>query len=275
MSSDTATLAVLSRIADALERLAPPPPAASDIRAADGFVWDAAHTRLEPVRKINRIPIDLLRGIELQRRTLFENTERFALGLPANNALLWGARGMGKSSLVKAVHAEINAKQGAFTRNFTATNGTKLADLDKAAKEDTAAGKKDEAKAKREEIAKIRAELVKANAEFRAEALAVLSPAQQKQLLVSQAQRTALSLNPFKSVNLTAEQIKTVQDKIAGEIDSITTENKEVDRRKLNALVLSLSNEVLTADQKADYERQVNEAKAKAAAAKAATPAAK
>jgi len=110
MSSDTATLAVLSRIADALERLAPPPAAASDIRAADGFVWDAAHTRLEPVRKINRIPINLLRGIELQRRTLFENTERFALGLPANNALLWGARGMGKSSLVKAVHAEINAK---------------------------------------------------------------------------------------------------------------------------------------------------------------------
>ncbi|EDP66300.1 Predicted ATPase [alpha proteobacterium BAL199] len=103
-------LAVLTRIADALERLAPPPTAASDVHAADGFIWDAAHGRLEPIAKINRIPIKLLQGIELQRRTLFENTERFALGLPANNALLWGARGMGKSSLVKAVHAEINVK---------------------------------------------------------------------------------------------------------------------------------------------------------------------
>src|SRR5690606_3175008 len=107
---DGDTLAVLARIADALERLAPPPPAASDIRAADGFVWDALHGRLEPVKRINRVPIELLRGVELQRRTLYENTERFALGLPANNALLWGARGMGKSSLVKAVHAEINQR---------------------------------------------------------------------------------------------------------------------------------------------------------------------
>ncbi len=111
LSTDTAAgLAVFTRIAEALERLAPPVPAKSDIRAADGFVWDAAHTRLEPVPRINRVPMELLRGVELQRRTLYENTERFALGLPANNALLWGARGMGKSSLVKAVHAEINAR---------------------------------------------------------------------------------------------------------------------------------------------------------------------
>src|SRR3546814_7338249 len=106
-SSDL-TLAALIRIADALERLAPPAVAASDIHAADGFIWDAVQSRLEPVPRINRVPIELLRGVELQRRTLYENTERFALGLPANNALLWGARGLGKSSLVKAVHAEIN-----------------------------------------------------------------------------------------------------------------------------------------------------------------------
>lgn len=109
MPADAETLAVLGRIADALERMAPPAQAASDIHAADGFIWDAAQGRLEPVRKINRVPIELLRGVELQRQTLYENTERFARGLPANNALLWGARGMGKSSLVKAVHAEVNA----------------------------------------------------------------------------------------------------------------------------------------------------------------------
>ena len=109
-SDAVASLAVLTRIAEALERLAPPVAAASDVRAADGFVLDATHARLEPVPKINRVPMELLRGVELQRRTLYENTERFALGLPANNALLWGARGMGKSSLVKAVHAEINAR---------------------------------------------------------------------------------------------------------------------------------------------------------------------
>ena len=109
-SDAVASLAVLTRIAEALERLAPPVAAASDVRAADGFVWDATHARLEPVPKINRVPMELLRGVELQRRTLYENTERFALGLPANNALLWGARGMGKSSLVKAVHADINAR---------------------------------------------------------------------------------------------------------------------------------------------------------------------
>ena len=99
---------LLARIADALERLAPRPPAAVDINAADAFVWHAEGARLDPVLKINRVDLDLLRGIERQRDTMMENTRRFAKGLPANNALLWGARGTGKSSLVKAVHAAIN-----------------------------------------------------------------------------------------------------------------------------------------------------------------------
>ena len=108
MTTDADTLALMTRIADALDRLAPPQPAASDLRAADGFVWNAEHLRLDPVAKINRVDIQLLQGVELQRETLYRNTRRFADGLPANNALLWGARGMGKSSLVKALHAQIN-----------------------------------------------------------------------------------------------------------------------------------------------------------------------
>src|SRR6185369_3200671 len=92
----------------ALERLAPPAPAAPDLTVADAFVWHAAGRRLSPVPKVNRLAMGLLRGIDRLRDTLAENTRRFAEGLPANNALLWGARGMGKSSLVKAVHAQIN-----------------------------------------------------------------------------------------------------------------------------------------------------------------------
>ena len=99
---------LLARIADALERLAPKPAAAVDINAADAFLWHAEGERLDPVAKVNRVDLDLLRGIERQRETLLENTRRFAKGLPANNALLWGARGTGKSSLVKAVHAMVN-----------------------------------------------------------------------------------------------------------------------------------------------------------------------
>ena len=110
MSLDADTHALLTRIADALDRLAPPPPVPSDINAADGFIWNAEHGRLDPVKKINRVDMNLLKGVELQRKTLLENTQRFARGFPANNALLWGARGMGKSSLVKAIHAEINAE---------------------------------------------------------------------------------------------------------------------------------------------------------------------
>jgi uncharacterized protein len=99
--------ALLRRIADALDRLAPPRPAALDAEAADAFVWQAGARRLSPVPRVNRVDIGLLRGIDRVRDTLLDNTTRFARGLPANNALLWGARGMGKSSLVKAVHAEV------------------------------------------------------------------------------------------------------------------------------------------------------------------------
>ncbi len=102
------TLSVLTRIAEALERLAPPATPPRDLGAADAFVWIAASSHLDPVRKVNRIPLDLLCGIDRQVATLRDNTLRFARGLPANNALLWGARGTGKSSLVKAVHADVN-----------------------------------------------------------------------------------------------------------------------------------------------------------------------
>jgi uncharacterized protein len=96
---------ILRRIADALERLAPPAPPALDFDSADAFVWYAEDHRLAPVRRVNRVEMSLLKGIDRVRDLLVENTERFARGLPANNALLWGARGMGKSSLVKAAHA--------------------------------------------------------------------------------------------------------------------------------------------------------------------------
>lgn len=97
----------LTRIADTLDRLAPPPAPDNDLTRADAFVWHADIGWLEPVTTVNRIPLDLLQGIDRQSQTLAENTRRFARGLPANNALLWGARGTGKSSLVKAVHAAI------------------------------------------------------------------------------------------------------------------------------------------------------------------------
>ena len=100
--------ALLARIADALDRLAPPPPGAPDLSGAEAFVWDPGRGRLQPVPAVNRVEIGLLQGIDRQKATLLGNTERFARGLPANNAMLWGARGMGKSSLVKAVHAAAN-----------------------------------------------------------------------------------------------------------------------------------------------------------------------
>ena len=102
---------VLKRIAAALERMAPPPAPEIDLSASDAFLWQVEPDRLEPVAKVNRMEIDLLVGIDRSRDTLLDNTLRFANGLPANNALLWGARGMGKSSLVKAVHAEV-VRQG-------------------------------------------------------------------------------------------------------------------------------------------------------------------
>ena len=99
---------VLRRIAEALERLAPPPPATPELAGADAFVWHPAQASLAPVKRVARVALDLLKGVELQKQQIMENTLRFAQGLPANNAMLWGARGMGKSSLVKAVHAEAN-----------------------------------------------------------------------------------------------------------------------------------------------------------------------
>jgi len=101
-------LRALERIAAALERLSPPEARAADFSTADAFVWQPQSHSLHPVAKVNRVAMSLLRGIDRVRDILHENTARFAKGLPANNALLWGARGMGKSSLVKAVHAEIN-----------------------------------------------------------------------------------------------------------------------------------------------------------------------
>jgi predicted AAA+ superfamily ATPase len=108
--TDPKLVALLERIADALDRAAPPPARPVDPAAADAFVWHA-EGRLTPVAKVNRVDIGLLRGVERQRDILLDNTRRFAAGLPANNALLWGARGMGKSSLVKSVHAAVNAER--------------------------------------------------------------------------------------------------------------------------------------------------------------------
>jgi predicted AAA+ superfamily ATPase len=103
---------ILARIADALERMSPPVSRPQQIGEADAFSWQPEAHRLVPVPRVNRVEMNLLRGIDRMRDTLVQNTERFARGLPANNALLWGARGMGKSSLVKAVHAEVNEAAG-------------------------------------------------------------------------------------------------------------------------------------------------------------------
>jgi hypothetical protein len=97
----------LLRIAEALERLSPAPAAAPDFSGAEAFAWHTAPDRLEPVARVSRVDLALLIGVNRARDILLENTEHFARGLPANNALLWGARGMGKSSLVKAVHAAV------------------------------------------------------------------------------------------------------------------------------------------------------------------------
>jgi len=112
MSEISKTDALLTRIADALERMVPSALAAPDLNAADAFVWHAEQAQLEPVAVVNRVDLTLLKGIEPQVKTLLENTRRFADNLPANNALLWGARGTGKSSLVKAVHAAVSSEKG-------------------------------------------------------------------------------------------------------------------------------------------------------------------
>jgi len=102
---------LLTRIAEALERLAPPPASACGLGGADAFVWHPDPPRLAPVPEVARVEIGLLQGVDRQKQLLLDNTLRFARGLPANNAMLWGARGMGKSSLVKAAHAAANAER--------------------------------------------------------------------------------------------------------------------------------------------------------------------
>jgi len=108
--------ALLKRIAAALDRLAPQGMAGSVPVSGDAFVWEPAAGGLMTVKSVAAMPLTLLKGIDANRDQLLENTRRFASGLPANNALLWGARGMGKSSLVKAAHADINAARKGKTR---------------------------------------------------------------------------------------------------------------------------------------------------------------
>jgi predicted AAA+ superfamily ATPase len=103
----------LDRLIAAIERAVPAAQEAPDFEVADAFVWQPAARRLLPVTKVNRVDIGLLKGVDRARDILTDNTERFARGLPANNVLLWGARGMGKSSLVKSAHAAVNAGGGA------------------------------------------------------------------------------------------------------------------------------------------------------------------
>ena len=116
MEDQSANHAILTRIADALERLAPPAPADLALGRADAFVWQPEEHALMPLASVSALPLDLLQGINRSRDTLLDNTRRFANGHAANNALLWGARGQGKSSLVKAVHAHINADRQSTER---------------------------------------------------------------------------------------------------------------------------------------------------------------
>ena len=112
MSGEKAILEHLERLAAALDRLAPALPAKADFACAEAFVWQASPEVFLPVSHVNRQPLGLLKGIDRAAQELLDNTRRFARGLPANNALLWGARGMGKSSLVKAAHAEVRHELG-------------------------------------------------------------------------------------------------------------------------------------------------------------------
>ncbi|KQO81197.1 ATP-binding protein [Rhizobium sp. Leaf262] len=111
--TNRALLAEVRRLADALERIAGPAPIETDWNSADCFVWAPANSWLQPVPRPNRIALQLIRGVDHVRDILHENTLRFAEGFAANNVLLWGARGMGKSSLVKAVHEDVRAATGA------------------------------------------------------------------------------------------------------------------------------------------------------------------
>jgi predicted AAA+ superfamily ATPase len=114
--TDDRTADALERIRDALERISPPSPGGdADFSAADAFLWHANPDHLQPVPAVSRVELALLKGVDHVRDILLENTERFASGASANNALLWGARGMGKSSLVKAVQASVNLDRAADT----------------------------------------------------------------------------------------------------------------------------------------------------------------
>jgi uncharacterized protein len=110
MNDEMALIARLERLAAALERLAAPVPANPDFDAAEAFVWQPDRESFDAIAQVNRVPLELLKGLGSVAPQLGENTEWFARGLPANNALLWGARGMGKSSLVKAVHADVRTR---------------------------------------------------------------------------------------------------------------------------------------------------------------------
>ncbi|MGB3809755.1 MAG: ATP-binding protein [Parvibaculum sp.] len=116
MGQDAEIAPLLTRIAAALERLAPPPAQSAGLDAADAFTWNAERGVLDPVPDVARVDLSLLKGVDRVRDILLDNTRRFARGLPANNALLWGARGMGKSSLVKAAHAAVNMDAPATDR---------------------------------------------------------------------------------------------------------------------------------------------------------------
>ncbi len=109
--ADSELVAKIDQLIAAIERLGPPKAAAPNFNAADCFVWDPEHLTLAPVSKVNRIDLSLIRGVDHVRDILFDNTKRFADGLPSNNTLLWGARGMGKSSLVKSIHHAISKDQ--------------------------------------------------------------------------------------------------------------------------------------------------------------------
>lgn len=109
---DERLLNEVRRIADALERLVGSAPAPNDWAAADCFVWIPTEHRVQPVPRPNRVALSLIRGVDHVRDILHENTLRFAEGFAANNVLLWGARGMGKSSLVKAVHEDVRTATG-------------------------------------------------------------------------------------------------------------------------------------------------------------------
>ena len=110
MSAQEEKLAVLTRIANALERLAPPKTADIDLKSHQGYIWVSEKSSFHAVKEIQRLPLDSLKGIDQQKQQLLENTKYFAKGMRANNALLWGARGTGKSSVLKAVHGHLLAK---------------------------------------------------------------------------------------------------------------------------------------------------------------------